>query len=150
MCYFIFIYVHLLSFFFIFHFFLFIFMSFHFCSFPVFFSLEKTITNLNHLHVDPRLSSADRKCFFASFSFALLGQPPLLPKPPLLRQLLLSFSLSVDSFFVKQWQLQFLSPLALGPALHHLQPGVGFLGLHLIVDQLLRVLLGLLLVGVPV
>ena len=34
---------------------------FHFFSCPVFFSLEKTVTNLNHLHADPRLSSADLK-----------------------------------------------------------------------------------------
>ena len=47
---------------------LFIFISFHlfFPSFifhiffiSCFFPLEKTITNLNHLHVDPRLSSAE-------------------------------------------------------------------------------------------
>ena len=60
---FIFIYFHLFSFIFIYvHFFLFIFISFHFFHFfscPAFFSLEKTITNLNHLHVDPRLSSAE-------------------------------------------------------------------------------------------
>ena len=43
---FIFVYVHLFSFF-----------SFFFMS--CFFSLEKTVTNLNHLHADPRLSSAD-------------------------------------------------------------------------------------------
>ena len=43
-----------------FHFFLFIFISFHFLHFLLFFSLEKAITNLNHLHVDPRLSSADQ------------------------------------------------------------------------------------------
>ena len=53
---FIFIYVHLFSFIFIF---LIYFHVFSFFSFPAFFSLEKTITNLNHLHVDPRLSSAD-------------------------------------------------------------------------------------------
>ena len=46
-----FVYVHLVSFIFIYvHFFLFIFI-FHFL----------TITNLNHLHVDPRLSSADNR-----------------------------------------------------------------------------------------
>ena len=83
MCYFMFIYVHLLSFIFIyFHFFLFIFMPFHFCSFPVFFSLEKTITNLNHLHVDPRLSSADRKCFFCFFFFCFAGSAPSSAKAP--------------------------------------------------------------------
>ena len=56
MCY-LFIYFHLCSF---------IFISSYLCSFLFiffhvlfFFSLEKTITNLNHLHVDPRLSSAD-------------------------------------------------------------------------------------------
>ena len=66
MCYlfsFIFIYVHLFSFMFIyFHLFSFIFIYcnfFSFFNFLFFFSLEKTITNLNHLHVDPRLSSAD-------------------------------------------------------------------------------------------
>jgi len=60
-------YFHLFSFLFIyFHLFSFIFISSYlfsvlFILFHVllFFSLEKTITNLNHLHVDPRLSSAD-------------------------------------------------------------------------------------------
>ena len=60
---FIFIYFHLISFIFIyFHLFSFIFISsclfsFLFVFFHVllFFSLEKTITNLNHLHVDPQL-----------------------------------------------------------------------------------------------
>ena len=57
---FIFIYFHLCSTIFIyFHLFLFIFISFHFFHVLLFFSLEKTITNLNHLHVDPRLSCAD-------------------------------------------------------------------------------------------
>ena len=63
MCYlfsFMFIYFYLFSFIFIyFHFFLFIFMSFHFFHFLLFFLSSKTITNLNHLHVDPRLSSAE-------------------------------------------------------------------------------------------
>ena len=45
----LFIYFHVFSFF---HFF----MCFHVCSFP-----EKNITNLNHLHVDPRLSSAEER-----------------------------------------------------------------------------------------
>ena len=58
---FIFIYVHLFSFIFISScLFSFLFIFFHVL---LFFSLEKTleknITNLNHLHVDPRLSSAD-------------------------------------------------------------------------------------------
>ena len=62
LCSFMFIYFHLYSFMFIyFHVFLFMLISFHFFSCPVFFSLEKTITNLNHLHVDPQLSSADYK-----------------------------------------------------------------------------------------
>ena len=41
--------------------FLFHVVSFFTCcfSFYFFFSVEKTIINLNHLHVDPRLSSAD-------------------------------------------------------------------------------------------
>ena len=63
---FIFIYFHLFSFMFIyFNLFSFLLIYFHlfsFFSYPVFFlSLKNTITNLNHLHVDPRLSSADRK-----------------------------------------------------------------------------------------
>ena len=60
---FIFIYFHLCSF---------IFISSYLCSFLfiffhvlLFFSLEKTITNLNHLHVDPRLSSADTWTFMS-------------------------------------------------------------------------------------
>ena len=61
---FIFIYFPFFSFIFMyFHLFSFLLIYFHFCSFffhiLLFFSLEKTITNLNHLHVDPRLSSAD-------------------------------------------------------------------------------------------
>ena len=60
MCYlfsFIFIYVQLFSFIFIYSYlFSFLFIFFHVL---LFFSLEKTITNLNHLHVDPRLSCAD-------------------------------------------------------------------------------------------
>ena len=39
-----------------FYLFSFLFIFFHVL---LFLSLEKTITNLNHLHVDPRLSSAD-------------------------------------------------------------------------------------------
>ena len=52
----------------------------------------------------PLRSRASRPlvCFFF---FCFAGSAPLLPKPPFLRQLLLSFSLSVI-FFVKQWQLQ--------------------------------------------
>ena len=63
MCYlfsFIFIYVHLFSFSSFLCSFLFIF--FHVL---LFFSLEKTITYLNHLHVDPRLSSADTWTFMS-------------------------------------------------------------------------------------
>jgi hypothetical protein len=46
------------------YFFSFLFMLFHFLHvvfhfFYFFFYVEKTIINLNHLHVDPRLSSAD-------------------------------------------------------------------------------------------
>ena len=56
---FIFIYVHWFPFIFIFLFlFSFLFIFFISC---FFFSLEKTTTNLNHLHVDPRLCSADKK-----------------------------------------------------------------------------------------
>ena len=51
-----FIFSHFLSFLFIF---LISFISFHVFLFFLFFSLEKTIPNLNHLHVDPRLSSAE-------------------------------------------------------------------------------------------
>ena len=54
---FIFSYFHVFSFILISSYlFSFLFMFFHFL---LFFSLEKTITNLNHLHVDPRLSSAE-------------------------------------------------------------------------------------------
>ena len=53
-----FIYFHLCSFIFIFHLFLFIVISFDFFI-SCFFLSWKNITNLNHLHVDPRLSSAD-------------------------------------------------------------------------------------------
>ena len=63
LCSFMFIYFHLFSFIFIyFPLFSFIFIYFHFFSFfhvLLFFSLEKTIANLNHLHVDPRLNSAE-------------------------------------------------------------------------------------------
>jgi energy-coupling factor transporter transmembrane protein EcfT len=56
-CSFLFIHVHLFSCLFLFsHFLSFLFIFFFFFLFPFF--LEKTITNLNHLHVDPRLSSA--------------------------------------------------------------------------------------------
>jgi hypothetical protein len=62
---FIFIFSFLFSFLFIyFHLFSFVLIYFHFFSFfhfLLFFSLEKTTTNLNHLHVDPRLCSADKK-----------------------------------------------------------------------------------------
>ena len=64
--FFIFIYFHLCSFMFIyFHLCSFIFMCSYllsfllFLSFPFFLSWKKNITNLNHLHVDPRLSSVD-------------------------------------------------------------------------------------------
>ena len=58
--FFLFISFHSCSFIFMsFHFFSFRVSSFHFFSFSSFFCfLEKNITNLNHLHVDPRLSSA--------------------------------------------------------------------------------------------
>ena len=53
---FLFISCHFFSFLFMsFHFFLFLFISFHFLHFP---SLEKNITNPDHLHVDPLLSFA--------------------------------------------------------------------------------------------
>ena len=64
LCSFMFIYVHLFSFIFIYcHLFSFIFIFFHVLLFS---SLEKTITNLNHLHVDPQLSSADIMPFHRS------------------------------------------------------------------------------------
>jgi hypothetical protein len=58
--FFLFISFHSCSFIFMsFPFFSFLVISFHFFFFFLFpFFLEKTITNLNHLHVDPRLSSA--------------------------------------------------------------------------------------------
>ena len=59
-----FIYVHLFSFIFIYICsFCLIYFNFFSLVFHVllFFSLEKAITNLNHLHVDPRRSSADNR-----------------------------------------------------------------------------------------
>ena len=82
---FMFIYFHLFSFIFSYsHFFLFSFISsclfsFLFIFFHVllFFSLEKTITNLNHLHVDPQLSSAEFEAILHKF---LAFSPPFVQK----------------------------------------------------------------------
>ena len=72
----IYIYIHLFSFMFIYfnllHVFLFIFISFHFFSCSVFFLSWKTVTNLNHLHADPRLSSADLNAGAFTYSFSIL------------------------------------------------------------------------------
>ena len=54
------------------------------------------------------------KCFFCFFFFCFAGSAPSSAKAPSSASAAPFLSLSVDSFFVKQWQLQFLSPLALG------------------------------------
>ena len=72
----IYIYIHLFSFMFIyFNLFTCILIYFHFFSFFFMFSFFlswKTVTNLNHLHADPRLSSADLNAGAFTYSFSIL------------------------------------------------------------------------------